>query len=152
MIRSTWVAAAVACGCVLAAAPAEAAKCTIATTSVAFGIYNVFSVAPLDSTGTVGINCNGGAANVQITITRGQSGSYALRTLRKATESLGYNLYVDAARSAIWGDGTGGSQAYMAGNPPNNTEVTATIHGRIPAGQDISAGSYSDSVSVTVNF
>jgi spore coat protein U-like protein len=152
VIRSIGVTAVIACISLCGAAPAEAAKCTIATTSIAFGVYNVFSAAPLDSTGSVGINCNGGASHVQITITRGQSGTYAQRTLRRSIESLGYNLFVDAARSAIWGDGTGGSQAYLVGNPPNNTDVTVTIHGRIPAGQDISAGAYSDSVSVTVNF
>jgi spore coat protein U-like protein len=30
--------------------------------------------------------------------------------------------------------------------------VSVTVYGRIPPGQDISAGSYSDTVTVVVNF
>jgi spore coat protein U-like protein len=146
-----WLAAAVT-SALVAATPAEAAKCTIATTAVAFGAYNVFTTAPVDSTGSVRFNCNGGAANVQVTLSRGQSGTYAQRTLRRGTESLGYNLFLDANRSAVWGDGSGGSQSYVAANPPNNTDVTVTMYGRVPAGQDISAGAYADTVSVTINF
>jgi spore coat protein U-like protein len=147
-----WLAAAVTSAVMVAGSPAEAAKCSIVTTAVAFGTYNVFSTAPSDSTGSVRFNCNGGAHNVQITISRGQSGTYAQRTLRRSGESLGYNLFLDAGRSTIWGDGSGGSQAYFGGNPPNNQDVTVTMYGRVPAGQDISAGAYSDSVSVTINF
>ncbi|MBM3820677.1 MAG: spore coat protein U domain-containing protein [Acidimicrobiia bacterium] len=151
MTRRMW-AAAVSSAFMLTGSPAEAAKCTIVTTAVAFGSYNVFSAAPVDSTGSVRFNCNGGASNVHITVSRGQSTTYAQRTLRRASESLGYNLFLDAGRSTIWGDGTGGSQSYFGGNPPNNQDVTVTMYGRVPAGQDISAGAYSDSVSVTINF
>ena len=141
------------CGlaCVLAGSPAEAAKCGVTATSVVFGAYNVFSVAPIDSTGTISINCSGNARNVAITISSGQSGSYGARTLRKAGEALAYNLYVDANRSTVWGNGSGGSQSYVV-NPPNNVDVDLTVYGRVPPSQDISAGAYADSVTVTVNF
>ena len=87
---------------------AEAAKCSVDTTGVAFGTYNVFATAPTDSTGTIVYSCNGGAKSVVIGITAGQSGSFSTRTLRKGTETFTYNLVSDAARSAVWGDGTGG--------------------------------------------
>ncbi len=67
-------------------------------------------------------------------------------------EGLNYNLYLDAARTTIWGDGTGGTQVYSNANPPNNTNVTVTIYGRIPASQDVSAGSYTNTVTATINF
>lgn len=136
----------------LAGSRAEAARCTVATTAVTFGTYNVFNPAPVDSTGSVRFNCNGGAQNVVIGITRGQSATFSPRTLKKGTESLAYNLFQDASRSTVWGDGTGGAQLYYAGNPPNNDDVTVTIFGRIPPSQDITAGAYSDSVTVTVLF
>lgn len=66
-------------------------------------------------------------------------------------ENLGYNLYSDSAGTQIWGDGSGGSQAQASANPPNST-VTLAIYGRIPAGQDVSAGLYPDNVVAEINF
>ena len=151
-MRPRLIAAAALAMSALGVGRSDAATCNVESTSVAFGTYNVFATAPVESTGAVLLNCNGGAKNVRVSISRGQSGSYAPRALRRATESLGYNLFLDASRSTVWGDGTGGSSAYLVGNPPNNKNTDITIYGRIFAGQDISAGAYSDSVAVTIDF
>ncbi|HBA40317.1 MAG TPA: hypothetical protein DCZ05_11400 [Deltaproteobacteria bacterium] len=34
----------------------------------------------------------------------------------------------------------------------SNKNVTLTIYGRIPASQDVSAGSYTNAVTATINF
>jgi spore coat protein U-like protein len=132
-------------------AAAHAGSCTVATTSISFGSYNVFSTAPVDSTATITYRCNGGAT-VAIGITTGQSGSFNPRVMAKGLEQLGYNLYLDAAHSTVWGDSSSGSQLYFDPNPPNNHNVTVTVYGRMPAGQDAGAGAYSDSVTVVVLF
>jgi spore coat protein U-like protein len=137
---------------IFGARPAEAAKCTIVTTPVVFGTYNVFTVAPTDSTGTVVYNCNGGAKNVWITISRGTSSTFNPRQMAKGVERLGYNLYRDAPRSSVWGDLTGGTGVHLDPNPPNNSDISVTVYGRIPAGQDISAGAYADTVVLEINF
>jgi len=72
--------------------------------------------------------------------------------MAKGAEELFYNLYRDAARTSVWGDGMGGTQVQFVPDPPNNTPVPFTIFGRVPAGQDVSAGAYADSVTVTVNY
>ncbi len=151
MMRRAAVAAAIIL-VVLAGSRAEAAKCTVSTTAVTFGTYSVFAAAPTDSTGTVRFNCTGGAKSVVIAITRGQSTTFTPRTLKKGIESLAYNLFQDAARTVVWGDGTGGAQFYYAGDPPNNQDIDVTIFGRIPPSQDITAGAYADSVTVMVLF
>lgn len=133
------------------AARAEAAICSLSTTSIVFGSYNVFSSAPVDSTGTVTYNCNGNT-NVLITITKGQSMTFLPRELQKGTERLAYNLYRDAARTTVWGDFTGGTSAHTDLSPAKKEDVSITVYGRIPPGQDISAGSYTDSVTVVLNF
>jgi spore coat protein U-like protein len=130
---------------------AEAASCTVSTTSVSFGSYNVFGTSPTDSTGSVTLNCNGGAKNVLVEIDRGNGPAVSNRAMNRAVELLYYNLYQNAARTIVWGDGAG-APAYSVGDPPNKTDVTLTIHARIPAGQDVSAGSYNDSVTVTVQY
>lgn len=137
---------------VCAAGSAEAAQCTVATTSVNFGTYDVFATSPNDSTGTVTLTCNGGARNVAITISNGSAVSYAFRFMNKGLELLLYNLYLDASRTVIWGDGSGGSEMEIVSNPVNNKDHPLTIFARIPAGQDVSAGSYTDTVTVTVQY
>jgi spore coat protein U-like protein len=131
---------------------AQGESCTISVTSVAFGSYNVFTLTTADSTGTIDYSCNNNAHNISISLSRGSSSSFSPRTLRKGSETLDYNLYLNAARTNIWGDGTGGTSVYSRGNPPNNSTVSLTIYASIPAQQDVSAGNYSDTVSAVINF
>jgi spore coat protein U-like protein len=150
---ATLLPAAVLALCVFAVSEATAAPtCTISATSVNFGSYNVFTGSATDSTGTVTINCNGSAHNVVVALSKGASATYNPRTMVKGSEVLSYNLFQDAARTSIWGDGTGGTATYTDANPANNTNVVLTVYGRVPAGQDVSAGAYSDTVSAVINF
>ena len=130
-----------------------AAKCTITTASnVAFGTYNVFSAAPLDTTGVVQISCNGAARPITVDLSHGNAPTYSPRYMLKGSEQLNYNLYLDAARTLIWGDGTGGTSVYGPVDPPNGVNVNLTVYGRIPAGQDLTAGAYADTIVATINF
>jgi spore coat protein U-like protein len=130
---------------------AEAAHCTISTTSVNFGSYDVFAGSPTDTTGTVSLTCTGNA-DVTITLSKGASSTYNSRKLSGGSDTLNYNLYRDAARTTIWGDGTGSTATYTQTGVPNNTAQNLTIYARIPAAQDVSAGIYTDSVTVTLDF
>jgi spore coat protein U-like protein len=130
----------------------QSPSCTISVTSVAFGTYNVFTSTADDSTGTITYRCNSAAANISVSLSNGSSTTFSPRTLRQGSETLQYNLYLNAARTQIWGDGTGGTSVYTQANPPNNSNVNLTIYGRIPAQQDVSAGNYTDTVSAVINF
>ena len=114
--------------------------------------YNVFNGSDVDSTGTVTYRCNGSAHNVTVGLTQGASASFNPRQMQKGAEALTYNLFLDASRSTIWGDGTSGTSVHPGGNPPNNTNVNVTVYGRVWAGQDVSAGAFSDTVTAVVNF
>jgi spore coat protein U-like protein len=149
--RGLMVAAVCLVGATNAAAQL-APSCTISVVSVAFGTYNVFTVPPADSAGSVTFRCNSAAANISVTLSKGASSTFTPRTMTQVGEALGYNLYLDAARTSVWGDGTGGTSTYTDANPPNNQNVTVPIYGRIPAGQDVCAGLYSDTVLATINF
>jgi len=145
------IAACAAVVLVAGAVRAEAANCSVSTTSVVFGSYNVFSSAPVDSTGTVSYNCNGNVL-VSIAMTRGQSVTFLPRQLVNGTERLAYNLFRDAARTMVWGDSTGGTSTHTEMSPLKKEDVTLTVYGRIPPGQDVSAGTYTDTVTVVMNF
>jgi spore coat protein U-like protein len=130
-----------------------AIKCSVTTVGVAFGLYDVFSSSPLLSAGSVTIRCIGlgtGIDPVSVALSTGGSGSFQPRTLFRGSDRLNYNLYLDPGHSQIWGDGTGGSLRYASVS--NNQPVTLTIFGRIPPGQDVTVGTYSDTIVVTVNF
>jgi len=138
---------------VLSASEAHAAPaCTISATSVNFGTYNVFNGSDVDSTGTVTYRCNGSAHNVTVGLTQGASASFNPRQMQKGAEALTYNLFLDASRATIWGDGTAGTSVHQGGNPPNNTNINVTVYGRVWAGQDVSAGAFSDTVTAVINF
>jgi len=138
-----------------ASRPAQAISCTWrATAPVAFGAYDVFSGTPDDANGSVTYRCTAvGGAAATIDLSAGSSGTYSPRRMTRAgVETLDYNLYLDATRTQIWGNATGGTFRYGPTVPPNNTNVLVNIYGRIPAGQDKSAGTYSDTIVATINF
>lgn len=125
-------------------------NCTIGTTPVAFGDYNVLAGSPKTTTGTVTYQCTLGV-NIIVTLSRGSSSSFNPRTLRNGAEVLNYNLYREATFQTIWGDGTGGSQTYTA-LAALLVPVNVTVYAQLPAGQNVAAGSYSDSVVATIIF
>lgn len=131
-------------------------SCTVTATAVSFGNYNPIAATTNDATGTVQVTCTmvvalGGSYTIDLSA--GSSGNAAQRTLKQGASSLNYNLYTDAGRSTVWGDGTGGSSHVS----PTFTALlfvqqSATIYGRIPAGQNVAAGSYGDTITVTVTY
>lgn len=150
--RWGFVAVAAATVWMFTTADAAAQSCTISVTSVSFGSYNVFNTSALDSSGSITYNCDNKANNVSISLGKGSSSTFSPRTMKKGGEALSYNLFMDASRTTIWGDGTSGTSVYTRNNPPNNTNVNVPIYGRVGAAQDVSAGTYSDSVLATINF
>lgn len=131
------------------AVPANA-WCSISVSGVNFGSYDVFAAAPTDSVGQVTLVCLLDD-NVSVTITKGSSPSFGPRTMRNGNERLSYNLYRDAARTSVWGDGSNGTSSYVVPFVLV-TNTPLPVYGRIPPGQDVRTGSYSDTVTVIVNF
>jgi spore coat protein U-like protein len=66
---------------------------------------------------------------------------------------LNYNLYLDSAYTQIWGDGTGGTVT-KSDNIGGllGSSISYTVYGRLPGGQNVPAGVYSDTVFVTVIY
>ncbi len=129
------------------------AACSLGGGAVGFGGYDPLSLAPFDTIGTLVFQCGQRDHNIMITLSRGNGTSFTTRRMLSGSQQLFYNLYRDTGRTIIWGDGSGGSQAYLIGNPqPNNKDITVPIFGRIPAGQNVKVGTYSDTITVTLSF
>lgn len=143
------------CAAVLAfVSQATLARTSCSFTSVSplnFGVYEVFATAPNNNgVGSFTIDCSGaGNHTFSVTLSTGHSQSYASRTMRSVGNHLDYNLYTSAGRSAVWGDGTGGSQVVTA---TKNRPATFSVFGQIPFGQDVEVGTYTDNITAIVNF
>lgn len=159
-IAAKLAATALAGGTLLASSGAWAASCTISATAVAFGTYDPLSGTPLDTTGTVSVTCSTAAppekVEYEVRFATGQVGSYNPRAMTNGTSQLNYNLYEDAARSTVLGDGTGATvvitEKYNLTPPNPSKTVGYTAYGRTFAGQNVSVGSYQDMITATVEF
>jgi spore coat protein U-like protein len=127
--------------------------CTFSSvTGLNFGPYDVFSASPKTTTGTISYSCRkvGGSKFMTMDLSTG-SGTFANRTLKSGANVLNYNLYSTAANTQVWGDGTGGTYQYSI-DPVDRQVDTLTVYGTIPPGQDVGVGSYTDTITVTMNF
>jgi spore coat protein U-like protein len=129
-------------------ATAAVASCTVSTTSVAFGAYDPQSSTALDGVGSVKTVCNSSTTSASIAISAGNSGVFTTRTMKSGIYNLNYNLYTATTRTVIWGNGTTGNSTKSVGAGT----VTSTVYGRITAQQNVGAGTYTDSLTVTVTF
>jgi spore coat protein U-like protein len=132
---------------------ASADHCTVSATSVAFGSFNTLTGSTVDSTGTITVTCNK-AIPYTIGLSPGGSGTYSPRSMTNGGNQLAYNLYSDAGYSQVWGNGTGGSSRVSDSIPSRQDFRDHTVYGRIPLSTQRSAvaGSYSDSITVTVTY
>ncbi|HPO36233.1 MAG TPA: spore coat U domain-containing protein [Syntrophales bacterium] len=117
------------------------AKCSIqSVTDIAFGEYDVTSSSPTDAAGDMTFKCTKGTSfKTYITGTRQMS---------NGTDNLTFQLYSDPGRSTVFPSDNSGSSENASSSAP----ITKNIYGRIPAGQDVSVGQYTDSLVITVNY
>jgi spore coat protein U-like protein len=125
-----------------------APKCNVtAAGGLAFGTYDTFAAAPVDSQLRVDVKCPKPLIP-RLLLSSGSAPGFVPRTLQNGSEILSYNVYLDAARTVVFGDGTGGSSFW---DGPGGSSVLNAF-GRIPPGQDVAVGIYTDTLSLTVLF
>ena len=132
-------------------------SCTITAGAMTFVSYNPTAAADNDATATITSTCTTGGAAV-ITMGEGgraQGGSTATIPLRAmfngsegTPENLLYHLYSDSAGGTVWGNTAETGKAITA----DGTAQAFTAYGRIPKNQTVGAGSFSDSVTVTLTY
>ena len=121
--------------------------CSLSLGSMQFGRYDVLSDQPLDSSASVFYSCSGSAPAV-LSVESGTEGTL-VRRLTRGSASIRYNLYLDAARTQLWGDGTRGSFVHLA---RAGAAERVVIYGRVMPHQSLPPGRYDDTVVVRVTF
>jgi spore coat protein U-like protein len=127
------------------------ANCTVSTSPVAFGSIDALG-GNYDATGAVTVNCTNGAAwSAAANQGSGSGATMASRRMTSGANALTYHLYTNSGRTTMWGDGSSGT-ATVGGTGTGGAQVF-TVYGRVPSGQTtVRAGSYSDTVSVTITY
>lgn len=127
-------------------------SCSVSAADLAFGNYNPLSVVATAGTTTVTVTCSLLAPyNVGLAI--GTNGSSVTARKMKITgggsDLLNYDLFRDAAHLLNWGNTVGTDTLSLVGT---GLAVGSTVFGSIPATQNVSVGSYTDTITVTVTF
>jgi spore coat protein U-like protein len=127
------------------------AVCSVTATNLNFGDYDASNPTARSSTSTLSITCsNGQDYTVALDAGGGAAATVADRKMTSGTHTLNYGMYSDSTHTTIWGDGTL-STVTVAGTG-DGAPQSLTVHGKIPAGQHAAAGSYSDTITVTLNY
>lgn len=134
-------------------------NCTIDTTAVSAGSYDPIvgnKATPLDSqSGKVTITCTQGTS-ATIGLDVGANSANATGVTRAMSDGAGtpsylsYELYQASDHVTVWTNIGGGLLAPEAA--PSSEAREYTVFARIPADQDVPAGTYGDTVVATVNF
>ena len=125
--------------------------CQVNSTGITFGGTNVIDGAAHTMTGAVNVMCTFDTAwTASANAGLGTDATITTRKMQSGTNSLDYSLFTDTAGTTLWGDGTTGS---TIGGTGTGQFVATNITGVIPANQTtLRAGSYADTVTVTVNY
>lgn len=131
--------------------------CTLATNSMTFpnigvGYLHSKNNPPVVQPSSLSVRCTKGAS-VQVAMDAGLYGSkagaqFGSRSMKSSPGKsyIGYDLCHDSACASIW---TPSGYTYHS---TSDVGSTLPVYGRIPAGQQNDAGSYGDTVTVTVSF
>jgi len=134
-----------------------ASTCTISQTSaLTFTGYDRAAGSPNDSTGSMTIACTNGGSPTSVDFSTGANSGSACdtasggadannRCLKSGSNYLAYNIYADSGRTTLFG---------LTGTTTTAETSTGafTVYGRIPAGQAVPTGSYTDTLVATVNY
>jgi spore coat protein U-like protein len=134
------------------------ANCSITATNMDFGNYDPLSAnktADATATSTISVNCTKNSPLVSVGLDRGANASGTQRRLANAGEFLTYSIVddnaIDWTQTVTGTTVTAGSVAYGPFTSVN-TAIAHTAHGILNAGQDVSVGTYTDTVTATVLF
>ncbi|MCH8543420.1 MAG: spore coat U domain-containing protein [Alcanivorax sp.] len=124
-------------------------QCRVETTDMDFGTQGLLLNA-VDSTSAVRVRCSNQTA-FTVQLNDGLHASGGNRRMRSANNHhLVYELFRDAARSQRWGSAAGQRVTGTGIGPGNIIELP--VYGRVPAAPSAPPGSYSDTITVMVEF
>jgi spore coat protein U-like protein len=120
------------------------ATCQLDGASLNFGTYSATEDSEADT--DFSYTCTEGA-DITVTLDGGGHEQQGTRAMSGDGGTLDYELFQDAGLSDPWGIGTAGLEV----DETAGGQQFVKVYGRIPAGQQVSPGEYSDTVQITLN-
>jgi spore coat protein U-like protein len=139
--------------------------CTLpSSVSLNFGNYDDSSAANTDVSTTFSVSCcrNPPGSTATLTVAMGpstNSGGINTRQMKNGANAdlMSYQLYFNSFGGTVWGDGVIGGSTWMqaitlTSNCPATVPIMvgSAIFGRIFAQQAVSAGSYADTLTISI--
>ena len=126
-------------------------ECTVTDARIDFGSYHPIARRDHDMTGSVTVLCRTSRL-VSIALSPGSSGRLNPRKMGPSGSML-YNLYTDANRRIVWGDGIAEGSQTINGHVQGGIPKTFLVYGRITGGQNVPTGQpYNDRLTVSVTW
>ncbi|UOA09793.1 spore coat U domain-containing protein [Methylobacter sp. S3L5C] len=128
------------------------AACSVSATNLAFGIYNA-SAAANDNTSTITMTCTKATAyDIGLNAGIASGATVTSRQMKHATltDLINYSLYSNAGYTTNWGNTVSTDTVHVAS--ASGAAELYTVYGRIASNQYVTAGSYADTITVTVTY
>ncbi|CAN5417565.1 hypothetical protein BH10PSE17_BH10PSE17_13460 [soil metagenome] len=137
--------------------PAQAQSCAVGASQTAFGYYSPSNPIDTDTIGNVNVTCTALVSllvSYSIKFGQGTYGTFTQRQLGSGTQRMNYQLYTNLSRTTVWGDGSASTGFRIDGYLLGLVQVSLDypVYGRIPAGQNVGPGAYTDSIQVTLTY
>jgi spore coat protein U-like protein len=131
------------------------ANCTISVPNVTLPNYDPTSPTPVTGSGAVTVACTKSVIPTSIDMNTTTGG---VRNMTGPGGNLPYNILKPAAatpsncttNTSAWTQGTSGG--FVPASAPGRTGASYNVCLQIPAGADVTAGAYTDTVTATVDF
>ena len=127
--------------------------CTLTTTDMDFGNYDTTSGTPDDATSTITHTCtNGTAASIAInqgsTTDATSTEAIPVREMANGPNTLAYSLSTTVGGATSWGN----TKLTGSGFTSNGSATPVIVYGRIAANLAVTAGDYTDTLTVSVAY
>jgi spore coat protein U-like protein len=123
-------------------------NCLVNAQNINFGSQGSLS-ANVDATGQVSATCTP-QTNYSVSLSNGNTGTApTARQMSMGAAAVTYGLYLDAARSQAWGSTIGTNTTAGTGT---GSAQNYTVYGRVPSQATPAAGTYTDTIVVTLTY
>jgi spore coat protein U-like protein len=122
-------------------------QCSVSASTLDFGTVGLL-LANTDNTSALTVQCASGVA-YQVGLDNGQHAAGNTRRLQGPGGLISYELYRNSTRTQRWGTTLNTDTVTGSGNGSNQS---ITVYGRVPNQTTPSAGTYNDTITVTVTY
>lgn len=108
---------------------------------------------PVDASSTLTVVCTNTtpySVALDAGTNAGGGANFSNRAMKSGANVLNYQLYLNAGRTSIWGDGSSGTQTSTGTGTGSSQSLS--IYGRLPSLTGTIPGTYTDTVTVTITY